>query len=166
MQSVSCDPHSFRLACGRFPTGVTVATLRGKDGLPCGITLNSFVSLSLCPPLIMVCIDGRSQILKHLTTAHNIAVNVLSDEQCELSRQFAGPWEARFHNIMWRAGTSGTPVLCGAATVLECSVVEIKQVGDHHMIISLVLHVDITDRRPLTFLNGSYWRLDAVQALG
>src|ERR1044071_5721208 len=101
------DELSFRSACGRFPTGVTVTTLTDNCGKPFGITVSSFTSVSLAPPLVLVCIDHRSPIVEHLQAGKHFGINVLSDHHQDLSVHFSRNWTRRFTGIPWYSGRTG-----------------------------------------------------------
>ena len=150
------DHDNFRRVCSCFPTGVTITTLIGTDGQPHGITISSFTSVSLEPPLVLICIDHRSRIVQHLTAGRAFAINVLSDDQRELSSRFARHWENRFSGVAWHTGLTGSPLLEGAAAVLECSLYQSIQAGDHLIVLGQVVGGVSTDRFPLLYFRSSY----------
>jgi flavin reductase (DIM6/NTAB) family NADH-FMN oxidoreductase RutF len=156
MNSTSLDTNRFRSACCKFPTGVTVTTLRGADGQPYGITVSSFTSVSLDPPLVLVCIDHRSQILKHIAVGHPFGINVLTEGQRDLAARFSRNWGERFAGVAWRPGETGVPLLSGIAASFECHVAELKRAGDHFIVLGSVSHVSFSDRAAMTYFNGSY----------
>lgn len=148
--------EEFRSACSRFPTGVTVTTVMESCGQPRGITVSSFTSVSLDPPLVLVCIDRRSPIIEHLKINQYFAVNVLSDQQRDLSIQFSNRWSERFSNVRWYPGHTGAPLLFDVPAAFECRVVEVVIAGDHFIIIGVVLHLSSVDKQPLAYLNSRY----------
>lgn len=150
------DKLHFRRVCGCFPTGVTVATAIGDDGQPHGITLSSFTSVSMEPPLVLVCIDHHSQMIQHLAVNSHFAINVLSNDQQEVSLRFAKQWENRFSGVPWRRGLSGAPLLDDTSAALECRVHQVFAAGDHLIIVGRVLALSYTDRAPLIYLRSSY----------
>lgn len=156
MSYSQCDSRQFRRACGRFPTGVTVTTLLGVDGEPLGITVSSFASVSLTPPMVLVCIDHRSQMVPHFAVERCFGINVLSEDQQELSIRFSGTWGERFRGVKWYPGYTGVPLLFDVPAVFECRVSEILPAGDHIIVIGRVLHVDSSEHSPLTYINSSY----------
>ncbi|MGA2597167.1 MAG: flavin reductase family protein [Bryobacteraceae bacterium] len=156
MNGTPLDPNRFRSACCKFPTGVTVTTLRGADGQPHGITVSSFTSVSLDPPLVLVCIDHRSQILKHIAVGHPFGINVLTEGQRDLSARFSRNWGERFAGVAWRPGETGVPLLAGVAATFECHVSEMKPAGDHFIVLGSVIHVSVSDRVAMTHFDGSY----------
>jgi flavin reductase (DIM6/NTAB) family NADH-FMN oxidoreductase RutF len=159
MDGIHCDPQLFRKACSRFPTGVTVTTVLGRDGKPYGTTVSSFTSVSLNPPMVLVCIDQRSQMLSHLEVDRCFAVNILGDCQKELSVRFSESRSDRFANVRWHAGVTGAPVLFDVPAIFECRIASMTPAGDHVVVIGRVAHVMATDRPPLAYLNSSYGKI-------
>jgi flavin reductase (DIM6/NTAB) family NADH-FMN oxidoreductase RutF len=160
----SVDDERFRRLCSCFPTGLTVTTLIGIDGQPHGITINSFTSVSRDPPLVLICIDHRSQIVQHFVAGRSFAINVLSHDQHELSVRFAKNWQSRFLGVAWQPGLTGSPVLYGSAAVLECSLQQIIQAGDHLIVLGEVMDGVFTDRLPLLYLRSTYSNAAPAQA--
>ncbi len=163
MNPDECNARDFRVACSRFPTGVTVTTLMGTDGQPHGVTLNSFTSVSLTPPLVLVCIDHRSPIICHLRRDGPFAINILGAHQQELSIQFSRQWEERFTGVPWHPGATGAPILFDVPAVFECTLTEMITAGDHEMVLGRVLHVLSTERVPLAYLNSRYGQVLSKQ---
>jgi flavin reductase (DIM6/NTAB) family NADH-FMN oxidoreductase RutF len=153
------DLQHFRNACSRFPTGVTITTVFGDDEEPHGVTLTSFTSLSLQPPLVLICIDHRSQMLKHLERGRYFGINVLSDAQEELSIRFSKNWLDRFPGLNWYRGRTGVPLLFDVSATFECATAEMIPAGDHMIIIGRVLHVSSSEILPLMYVNRSYNKL-------
>lgn len=164
MRHSQCDALQFRKACSRFPTGVTVTTLMGSDSKPYGITVSSFTSVSLTPPMILVCIDHRSQMLPHLAVDRCFGINVLSEQQQELSRRFSGSWGERFNGVKWYPGKTGVPLLFDVPAVFECMVSATLPAGDHMVVIGQVLHAEYSEHSPLAYLNSSYGKIAREQA--
>jgi flavin reductase (DIM6/NTAB) family NADH-FMN oxidoreductase RutF len=154
----------FRLACSRFPTGITVLTAIDVNGRPCGITVSSFTSVSLQPPLILACIDTRSQMMNYLAARQYFGVNVLSDDQQKLSEQFARNWMDRFVDVVWQPGRTGVPLLPNVSAAFECEAVELRPAGDHVIVIGQVLHVTSSARPSLVYVNSSYNRLGSTES--
>jgi flavin reductase (DIM6/NTAB) family NADH-FMN oxidoreductase RutF len=165
MHTAHCHPQQFRSACGKFPTGVTVTTVLGMDEQPYGITLSSFTSVSLHPPLVLVCIDHRSQILDHFLLGQYFGINILSEHQRELSVCFSGDWKERFSNVSWSPGMTGVPLLSETAAFLECHITRLEPVGDHRVVIGQVVNTSTTERLPLAYCNRSYSKISSQAAL-
>lgn len=149
------DPaRALRDAFGQFATGVTVVTLRDPQGRPAGLTVNSFASLSLAPPLLMFSV-GRSQVTAPwLEAGEAFAVNVLSAEQEALAWQFARPAENKFAGVDCAEGFGGVPVIGGALTTFECRKWATYDGGDHVIIVGEVIRHATTDAAPLLFHRG------------
>jgi flavin reductase (DIM6/NTAB) family NADH-FMN oxidoreductase RutF len=153
------DPWLYRRTCAQFATGITVVTTLDANGHPHGMTVNSFSSVSLDPPLVLVSIDLRNAILGHFISSSFFAINVLAEHQEELSRRFSSASENRFFNLAWRPGISGAPVLEGVLARLECSVVKTFEAGDHTVLIGEVKRAEYTEGRPLVFFDSAYQEL-------
>lgn len=153
------DLKDFRRACGRFPTGVTVTTVMGTGGQPCGITASSFTSVSLTPPLVLVCIDHRSPITQHLEIGQHFGINVLSDRQEEISARFSRKWEERFADMKWRPGATGVPLLADVPAALECVITQMVSAGDHWIVIGKALHIMINEGAPLAYFDSAYGKV-------
>jgi flavin reductase (DIM6/NTAB) family NADH-FMN oxidoreductase RutF len=159
MDGPHCEERLFRVAWSKFPTGVAVMTVRGLDKLPYGITISSFTAVSFVPPLVLVCVDCRSQMAKHLRPGHYFAVNILSEEQKAVSSQFSRNWQKRFTTMDWYPGKTGAPLLPHVVASLECAFAEIISAGDHIIAMGRVLHAELGDRAPLVYVNGTYARV-------
>ncbi len=147
----------FRTACGLFPTGVTVVTRLMPDRRPHGLTVSSFTSLSLHPPLVLVCIDLRSSFLKGLTEDDLFAINVLNERQEYLSIHFSKPREEkRFQEVVWHEGECGVPLLSGAVATFQCGLSRTVDAGDHRILIGEVRRLEYENRPPLVWYDGSY----------
>jgi flavin reductase (DIM6/NTAB) family NADH-FMN oxidoreductase RutF len=159
LSSALLTADAFRRACGLFATGIAVVTTRAADGAPHGLTINSFSSLSLAPPLVMVAIDHRCAVLGWFESNGYYAVNILRENQQSLSVQFAQIPEGRFTGVEWKAGHTGSPVLDGVLAVLECRVVNVVDTGDHRVLIGEAVSVEIGEGRPLVFFGSDYAKL-------
>lgn len=154
------DARTFRDALGCFATGVTIVTTMTGDGHPVGLTANSFTSVSLDPPLLLVCIANNAGSASVLETAERFAVNVLQIGQQPTSNRFAGKGEDRFAATPWEVGEFGTPVLTGSLASFECARHAIHEGGDHFVLIGRVLKARFEPRRdPLLYFRGKYRRL-------
>ena len=160
MSKHSSDPFTsaeFRAACGLFPTGVTVVTRLMPDQKPYGITVNSFTSLSLHPPLVLVCIGLRSPFLKGLAEGEAFVINVLGEDQEHLSIHFSKPREeGRFRGVLWREGEHGVPLLDGAVATFQCELNHAVDAGDHRIIIGAVRRLEYRKLPPLLWHDSSY----------
>lgn len=154
------DARTLRDAMGCFATGVTIITAHGIDGKPIGLTANSFTSVSLDPPLLLVCIANNSNSAETLRSISNFAVNVLQIGQQPTSNRFAGKDEDRFADTKWEVGEYGSPILLGSLGVFECERDALYEAGDHFILVGRVEKASFEPRRdPLLYFRGKYRRL-------
>ena len=154
------DARTFRDALGCFATGVTVVTAMCPDGSPIGLTANSFTSVSLDPPMLLVCIANNAGSAPYLQGAERFAVNVLQIGQQPTSNRFAGKGEDRFGVTPWEVGEYGTPVLTGSLSSFECARDAVHDGGDHFILVGRVLKAIFEPRRdPLLYFRGKYRKL-------
>jgi 4-nitrophenol 2-monooxygenase / 4-nitrocatechol 4-monooxygenase, reductase component len=151
--------EEFRSALGRFPSGVTIVTSKGDDGENRGITVSAFSSLSLEPPLVLICIDKRASLHDHLKEGRHFAVNVLAEDQEDLSRRFASKDAKRFNEVGWREGVTGAPLLADVLAAIECRVLHSYPGGDHTIFVGEVLTTTVDEKKPLAYFRGGYSRL-------
>jgi flavin reductase (DIM6/NTAB) family NADH-FMN oxidoreductase RutF len=153
---LSFSSTDFRIACGHFATGVAVLTAVSADGAPHGLTINSFVSLSLEPALVMAAIAHSSAQLPVFDTASSFAVNILTEQQQQLSALFARVTDNRFRETAWTPGKSGSPILAGALAVIECRVVRRFDEGDHRILIGEAVEAQVGEGKPLLYFRSGY----------
>lgn len=150
------DKRQFRDCLGCFPTGVTVVTAVGPDGL-LGVTVNSFNSVSLDPPLILFCLDRGIRSLAGFEAARHHAVNVLDIEQGDLARRFASASDDKWAGLEVSHGETGCPVFDDAMAVMECAAHERHDGGDHVIFVGRVVAMRARlNARPLVFHRGRY----------
>src|SRR6476469_9358699 len=153
------DPRTLRDALGCFATGVTVVTCL-KDGVPAGLTVNSFTSVSLDPPLLRVCIAKRAATADALITASHFAINVLQTGQQPASIRFSTRDEDRFGATPWACGEAGAPILEDSLGVFECERFAVYEGGDHHILVGQVAKASFdSSMDPLLYFRGRYRRL-------
>ena len=154
------DPRTLRDALGSFATGVTVVTCVDGPGNPVGLTANSFTSVSLDPPLLLVCVHKRARCSTALTEAERFAVNVLQTGQQPASIRFSTRSEERFGANDWTRGEFGAPVLKESLAVFECERNAVHDGGDHRILVGRVLKASFDPGLdPLLFFRGRYRRL-------
>jgi flavin reductase (DIM6/NTAB) family NADH-FMN oxidoreductase RutF len=154
------DARTLRDALGCFATGVTVVTCLGDSGEPAGLTVNSFTSVSLDPPLLLVCIAKNAASAGPLTAAANFAINVLQTGQQPASIRFSTRAEDRFGTTPWSCGESGAPILKESLGVFECERFAVYDGGDHHILVGRMDKASFdASLDPLLFFRGSYRRL-------
>lgn len=154
------DEYRFRSVLSRFASGVTVVTAVADDGSDHGITVSAFSSLSLEPPLVLVCIDRQTVMHGILQRASVFAVNVLAAGQEELARKFSDPDNDRFDGTSFTRGSNGAAILTGVAAHLECAVTERFEGGDHTIFLGRVDAAESGDDAPLLYYRGGYARLE------
>ncbi|MEX3959041.1 flavin reductase family protein [Trinickia sp. EG282A] len=164
------DIAEFRRALGAFVTGVTVVTTIQPDGSPRGFTANSFTSVSLDPPLILVCIAKTASSFPVFSRTRHFAVSVLAEDQKAVSGVFASKAADKFSQVAWHARITGAPVMDGAAASFDCATHEVVDAGDHIILIGRVLDFIHTPSSPLGYCRGAYVNfslsLDALAAAG
>ena len=158
--TTSVSPKDFRAALGRFSSGVTVITVETADGEVHGMTASSFCSVSLRPPLVLVCVDHLAETYLHVRERGYFGVSILRAEQEALSEFFADPERnpdaARRLDIRYDRMNSGTPVVSGTLACLDCSVVQAHAAGDHTIFVAEVKEVRVSDGAPLVYFRGRY----------
>jgi len=148
--------RDFRHALGQFATGVTIVTARAKDGRRIGLTVNSFTSVSLDPPLVLWCLSRQATDFAAFNTASRFAVNVLSAKQHHLSRQFATTLTDKFTSVDCGEAPDGSPLLKGATAHFICRVAARFDAGDHVIILGEVEEYRWNEGEPLVFHSGRY----------
>ena len=153
------DPALFRETLGHYPTGVAVVTAIAEDGKPVGMVVGSFTSVSLNPPLVAFFPASTSQSFAHLKTSRAFCVNVLASDQEPLCRQIVTGGTDKFDSVPWQPAPLGSPILEGAVSWIECTFEEIREAGDHFIVIGLVREMAVErPTLPLLFFQGGYGR--------
>lgn len=160
------EPKALRQAFSTFPTGVTIVTARAADGTPVGFTANSFTSVSLDPPLLLVCPGRYLSSFPVFEACERFAVNVLAEGQEALSDRFARFAGDRFAQVGWRDEAGMPPVFDGVAAHFLCSTHRVVPAGDHVVLMGEVKAFDRSGRRGLGFAGQSYFSLGAANAAG
>lgn len=158
------SPSAFRSVSASFPSGVTVVTRRMHDGRPYGMTVSSFTSVSLHPPLILICIDKGAAFVQGLHTGLPFLVNVLSEEQQELAKRFSNRREEdRFSGVAWSPGWANIPQLDATVATFSCSLHQIVEAGDHLVLIGAVQKLERHEGRPLVWCERDYHCLPCIK---
>lgn len=155
------DPVRLRDALGCFATGVAVITTLGERGTPVGLTVNSFSSVSLDPPLILWSLSLHAPSLSAFRHHDGFAVNIMSEEAKDVVQQFARPSNDKFANLAWRRGYLGVPLLNDVVAIFECRTESRILRGDHEIYIGGVERFSRSDQRPLIFHHGRFKKLGA-----
>ncbi len=154
------DASAFRAVLGRFASGITVVTVRDAEGKDHGMTVSAFTSVSLEPPLILVCVDRGATMHDHLYAATTFAINLLSIEQEALSRRFAESRDDRFDGVGYTRDLSGAALLDDSLAHLECTTWARYDGGDHTIIVGRVDRAAARDARPLLYYRGGYAQIE------
>jgi flavin reductase (DIM6/NTAB) family NADH-FMN oxidoreductase RutF len=155
--AVALDVAELRRTLGSFATGVTVATTLDSEGAQKGFTANSFTSVSLDPPLILVCVDKASGCYSAFAGTTHFGVNILCEDQQHLSRTFASKSADKFADMTWMSGITGSPIFPDSTAWLDCQLHDRLEAGDHLIVIGKVLGFGHSpDKRPLGYHRGSY----------
>lgn len=155
---MAVEAAEFKKAMSRFASGVTVVTVE-HDGIRSGLTVSAFCSLSLEPPLVLICIDRQVKSYDAIVAAGHFAVNVLAEDQQEVSNRFASRVEDKFDGVATSRGTLGDPMIDGALAVVECRIVDRLPGGDHTILVGEVESGRVGDAAPLLYFNGAYRRV-------
>ena len=157
MQDAAVDVRALRNALGHYTTGVTIVTARTPEGGHTGVTVNSFTSVSLDPPLVLFCLSTRSSLLPAFEKASHFTVNVLAKGQQALSNRFAKPSTNTWDGVKFKCGTHGCALLHGALGAFECARRAVSPGGDHVILLAEVLRFEAAAApEPLAFYQGSY----------
>jgi flavin reductase (DIM6/NTAB) family NADH-FMN oxidoreductase RutF len=157
---VSVDPDEFRSVLGRFASGVAVLTARDAGGLDHGMTVSALCSVSLVPPLVLVCIDRSADMHNLLRNATHFGVSILEEGQEALSRRFAELPSNRFDGVGYSRGETGVILLDDALAHLECKRIDRHDAGDHTIYIGEVERAEAIPGRPLLYYRGGYTQLE------
>jgi flavin reductase (DIM6/NTAB) family NADH-FMN oxidoreductase RutF len=154
------DEARFRQVLGHFPTGVTVITANTAEG-PVGMAVGSFTSLSLDPPQVLFCAGKASTSWPRIREHGSFSVNILAEDQEEISRVFASKAADKFAEIGWHRSRSGNPRLDGALAHIDCRIGAIVESGDHSIVVGEVDELAVAhEGRPLVFFRGGYGRVE------
>lgn len=159
MNDTSITSDQFRRASGLWATGVSIVTTVDSAGKPYGLTMNAVTSLSLNPPMFIVCVDNNSDTLAPMRDSKVFCINVLASAQQDLSNRFAKKGEEKFTGVAYGRGTTGAPVLEGALLSIECIVSDIVAGGDHQIMLGEVRRIITNDAdgvEPLLYFGGRY----------
>lgn len=163
MSERAITAESFRRACGLWATGVSIVTTVDADGRPYGLTMNAVSSLSLDPPMFLVCVDNGSDTLSPMLDSRVFCVNVLTREQEDLSNRFAKKGQDKFEGVSHAAGTTRAPVLAETLLSVECAVTDVLPGGDHKIFCGEVQAIHThpsADAEPLLYFGGRYGHVD------
>ena len=155
--NISTGSNEFRQVMGQFPTGVVIVTATGQDGRPVGMSVGSFTSVSLDPPLVAFFPAVTSRTWPEISVAAKFCVNVLASDQQHLSRAFSRSGGDKFEGVEWRRGETGSPIIAQSLAWIECELDRVDQAGDHYIVVGAVRQMAIERISvPLVFFQGGY----------
>ncbi len=157
---MSVSPDEFRSVLGRFPSGVTVVTTKAADGSDQGMTVSAFCSVSLEPPLVLICIEKTASVHDALTRAPAFVANILAAKQEQVARRFSIVDIDRFDGVGFSRTRNGIAVLDDALGVIECSKFALHDAGDHTVIVGEVEATRAETGTPLLYYRGGYAQLE------
>jgi flavin reductase (DIM6/NTAB) family NADH-FMN oxidoreductase RutF len=157
---MALDPAEFRRIMGHWTSGVAIVSTTAADGSPRGLTANAVASVSLVPPLVLVCIERGADTHGAIRAAGSFAVSMLPQSAERTARRFAGDSpESKFDGVAYRTETTGAPVLDEALAWVDCRVHEILDGGDHSIYLGEVVAGDAHEGEPLVYYRGGFNRL-------
>jgi flavin reductase (DIM6/NTAB) family NADH-FMN oxidoreductase RutF len=156
---MAIDGRELRNVMGNFATGVTIITTKDATGKPFGLTANAFSSLSLDPPLLLICVDKKVDCYACFEQSKVFGVNFLSEGQDQLSTRFATKGIEKFEGVSYKLGELGVALLDGAMAHIECKLASAYEGGDHTIYVGEVQSATVLSDRPLLFFRGKYYKL-------
>ena len=159
MNPEKIEPSEFRAASGFWTTGVSIITTTDLSGRPFGLTMNSVTSLSLKPAMFLVCVDLNSDTMQPMLDRSAFCINVLTDQQQELSNRFARKGDNKFESVDWKMDVTETPVINRSFLSLGCHIRDVYNGGDHKIIcgeVAAIHHNDNPNAKPLIYYKGKY----------
>jgi flavin reductase (DIM6/NTAB) family NADH-FMN oxidoreductase RutF len=162
--AATVDEATVRAVHRQFVTGVTVVTT-GIGGVPRGLAVNAFASVSLTPPLVLVCVSASSNTHEHLFRSEHFAINMLAADQAHIARRFASKEPDKFATLDWRPGPGGSPILAGSSAHLEAAVCERIRASTHTVFVGEVVAAEAFDRPPLVYMAGEMYDPERLVAL-
>ncbi len=160
---MSVTQEQFRNALGSFASGVTAVTTKDANGKLLGITVSAFCSVSLSPPMVLICIEKTAGCHYAFEESNVFVVNILREGEAETSELFASVIDNKFEEIEYSLGIDGVPILTNALATLECRVKFSYHGGDHSIFVGEVENVSVDDGSPLMYFRGNYGRFEIDQ---
>lgn len=152
----------FRKLAGHWLSGVSVVTTLDPNGVPVGMTMSAVTSLSLDPPMFLICVDNRARTLAAIVASGHFCINYLRQDQEHLASAFARRGEDRFAALAHRVENTGSPVLEGGIAFIECTVNGVHPGGDHTIVVGTAVHGEAPGGEPLAYFRGSYRKLESL----
>ena len=161
MESKKVSDESFKQAMGRFPSGVTIVTSADDLGNKCGFTASAFSSLSLSPPLVLVCLACNADCFETFNKQTKFAINIIGPSHEELAFKFATKGCDKFGGDEFSEGSSGLPILPDCPVSLECNTTNVYEGGDHVILVGRVEYLNINNNMPTVWHQGKFHHLQA-----
>ena len=158
-RTAAVTSDEFRRACGRFATGVSIATALDDRGVPHGLTVSSFTSVSLDPPLILICLGHAVTVIDIFRAARYFGISILREDQREFSERFARKGCDRFDGVDWVRGDTGVPLIPGVLAAIECEVHQRFTAGDHDIFVGEMVRATVEEGSPLVHFASRYRKL-------
>lgn len=159
------DRQLFRDTLGRFATGVAVATTVAADGAPMGVTVNSFTSVSLDPPMVLFCLDRDASSLPAFVAAQHFAINLLAADQLDLCRRFARQ-TSNWDDVAYHTWETGAPVIDNSLAAIDCALAHLYEGGDHQILVGRVLRLGpVREAEPLVYHRGTFTCIDRRRSI-
>jgi flavin reductase (DIM6/NTAB) family NADH-FMN oxidoreductase RutF len=155
----STNEAVFKEVMGNYPTGVTVVTTVDENGVPLGLTVNSFASVSLDPLLVLWSIDKRVSTYDIFTKTEKFAVHVLANDQSDICSLFASKGTDRFKNCDWKLSENNLPIIAGAAGVMQCKTFKTIEAGDHTILIGEIVDIQSESKEPLLYHKRKFGKI-------
>lgn len=149
----------------QFITGVTVVTTKDENGKPRGLAANSYVSISLEPPLVLVCVQKTTSTYSSLFKSTHLGINIMSNEQRQTVGTFASKGEDKFAELQWHEGPNGSPLIDGSAASIEAEIKERFQAKTHTVFIAKVKHSEVAQLEPMVYKAGRFYDGAELKAL-
>lgn len=150
------NPQALRNALGKFATGIAISTTVDASGAWHGLTINSFSSVSLDPPLVLFCIDKKARVFSHFLHCHAFGISVLSDTQQHLSQLFASGETEKFASVATYSLHTGVPLLQESLSTFDCELFQWYEGGDHLIFVGKVVGFESREGNPLLYYGGNY----------
>lgn len=157
LQTPPADIESVKAFHRAFPTGVTIVTSRNESGEPVGLVVNAFSSVSMEPPMVLVCINQSSQSHSAFVSGQHVGVSVLANDQADQAMHFAKSGGDKFATVNWEAAPNGSPHISGAAATLEMEIVQLVSAGTHTVFFGLVTTAATSGKAPLIYHDAKFY---------
>ena len=148
-----------------FPTGVTIVTAKNASGDPAGLVVNAFSSVSMEPPMVLVCVNRSSQSHETFAAGNHIGISVLAHDQSNEAMSFAKSGGDKFSAVTWREAPNGSPLIDGAAAALEMEIVQLVSAGTHTVFFGVVTSAETSGKAPLLYHDGQFFDGSALKAV-